>query len=179
MSNSLRPHGPRHAWPPYPSPTSGIYSNSCPLSWWCHPTILSSVIPFSPCPQSFPESGSFQMSQFFTSGFTHILFSFLATPATNTFPTQCPQCSGFDVFLNYIFLRFFWMWNIFLSLLNLFQYCFFFFFFFWLWGMWDLSSLSRAETCTPYNGRWSFIHWTTREVPQLLFFNSTIDIIKI
>ena len=54
--------------PPCPSPTPGVYSNSCPLSWWCHLTILSSVVPFSSCPKSFPASGSFQMSQLFTSG---------------------------------------------------------------------------------------------------------------
>ena len=68
VSNSLRPHEPQHAWPPRPSQTPGVYPNSCPLSWWCHPTISSSVIPFSSCPQSFPASGSFQMSQLFTSG---------------------------------------------------------------------------------------------------------------
>ena len=68
VSNSLRPHGLQHATPPCPSPTPRAYSNSCPLSWWCHPTISSSVIPFSYCLQSFPASGSFQMSQFFTSG---------------------------------------------------------------------------------------------------------------
>ena len=68
MSDSLRPHGLQQARPPYPSPTPGIYSNSCPLSPWCHPTISSSVIPFSSCLQSFPASGSFPMSQFFTSG---------------------------------------------------------------------------------------------------------------
>ena len=62
------PHGLQHARPPCPSPTPGAYSNSCPLSWWCHPTISSSVIPFSSWPQSFPASGSFPMSQFFTSG---------------------------------------------------------------------------------------------------------------
>ena len=67
MSNSLRPHGPQHARPPCPSPTSGVYPNSCPLSQWCHPTISSSVIPFS-CLQSFPTSESFQMSQLFASG---------------------------------------------------------------------------------------------------------------
>ena len=55
-------------WPPCPSPTPGIYSNSCLLSRWCHPTISSSVVPFSSCLQSFPASGSFQMSQFFASG---------------------------------------------------------------------------------------------------------------
>ena len=68
VSNSLRPHRLQHARPPCPSPTPGVYSNSCPLSWWCNPTISSSVIPFSSHLQSFPASGSFQMSQFFASG---------------------------------------------------------------------------------------------------------------
>jgi len=68
VSESLRPHGPQHARPPCPSPTPGVHPNSCPLSRWCHPTISSSVIPFSSCPQSLPASGSFQMSQFFASG---------------------------------------------------------------------------------------------------------------
>ena len=68
MSDSLWPHGLQHARPPCPSPTPGAYSNSCPLSRWCHPTISSSVIPFSCHLQSFPASGSFQMSWFFTSG---------------------------------------------------------------------------------------------------------------
>ena len=68
MSDLLRPHEPQHASPPCPSPTPRVYSNPCPLSWWCHPTISSSVVPFSSCPQSFPASGSFQMSQLFTSG---------------------------------------------------------------------------------------------------------------
>ena len=67
-SGSLRPHEPQHTRPPCPSPAPGAYPNSCPLSRWCHPTILSSVVPFSSCPQSFPASGSFQMSQFFPSG---------------------------------------------------------------------------------------------------------------
>jgi len=68
MSDSLRPHGLQHARPPCPSSTPGARSNSCPLSRWCHPTISSSVVPFSSCPQSFPASGSFQMSQLFASG---------------------------------------------------------------------------------------------------------------
>ena len=68
VSDSLRPHGLQHARPPCPSPTPGAYSNSCPLSRWCHSTISSSFTPFSSCPQSFPASGSFSMSQFFTSG---------------------------------------------------------------------------------------------------------------
>ena len=68
MSDSLQPHEPQHARPPCPLPTAGVYPNSCPLSWWCHPTILSSVVPFSPRPQSFPASGPFQMNQLFTWG---------------------------------------------------------------------------------------------------------------
>ena len=65
---TLRPHGLQHTRPPCPSPTPGVYSNSCPLSQWCHPTISSFVVPFSPSLQSFPASGSFQMSQFFAWG---------------------------------------------------------------------------------------------------------------
>ena len=65
---TLGPLGLQHARPPCPSPTSRVCSNSCPLSQWCHPTISSSVIPFSSHLQSFPESGSFTMSQFFSSG---------------------------------------------------------------------------------------------------------------
>ena len=67
MSYSLWPHELQHTSPPCPSPTPGIHPNPCPLSQWCYPTISSSVIPFS-CLQSFPASGSFQMSQFFASG---------------------------------------------------------------------------------------------------------------
>ena len=66
VSNSLQPHGLQHARPPCPSPTPGVYSNSCSLS--PHPIIASSVVPFSSCPLSLPASGSFQMSQFFASG---------------------------------------------------------------------------------------------------------------
>ena len=68
VSNSLWPHEPQHSRPPCPSSTPGVYPNQRPLNWWCHPTISSSVVPFSSCPQSFPASGSFQMSQLFTSG---------------------------------------------------------------------------------------------------------------
>ena len=68
VSNSLRPHEPQHARLPCPSPIPGVHSNSCPWCQWCHPTILSSVVPFSSCPQSFPASGSFQRSQLFISG---------------------------------------------------------------------------------------------------------------
>ena len=86
MSNSLWPNGLQNAGPPCPSPTPGVYSNSCPLSQWCHPTISSSVIPFS-CLQSFPASGSF-LSQFFTSGGV-IPFSCLQSfPASGSFLSQ-------------------------------------------------------------------------------------------
>ena len=68
MSNSLQPHGPQHARLPCPSTTPRVYSNSCPLSRWCHPTISSSVIPFCSHLQTFPPSRSFQMSQIFTLG---------------------------------------------------------------------------------------------------------------
>ena len=82
MSNSLPPHGLQHARPPCLSPTLGVYSNSCPLSWWCHPTISSSVVPFSSRLQSLPASGSFQMSQFFTWGGQSIgSFSFSISPS--------------------------------------------------------------------------------------------------
>ena len=67
MSNSFWPYGLQHARPPCPSPTPRVYSNSCPSSWWFHPTISFSVVPFSSRLQSFPASGSFPMSQFFAS----------------------------------------------------------------------------------------------------------------
>ena len=75
VSDSLQPHEPQHVRPPCPSPTPRIYPNSCPLSQWRHTTIPSSVVPFSSCPQSFPASGSFQMSQLFTSGDQSIVVS--------------------------------------------------------------------------------------------------------
>ena len=103
QSNSLWPHGLQHTRPPCPSPTSGIYSNSCPLSQWCHPTISSSVVPFSSCLQSFPASRSFQMSQFFTSGGQHIRLSastsVLLMNIQDWFPlgwTGCSPCSPRD-----------------------------------------------------------------------------------
>ena len=68
VSESLQPHGLQHARPPCPSPTPRVYSNSCPFSHWCHPTISCSAIPFSFCLQAFPPSGSFLMSQLLASG---------------------------------------------------------------------------------------------------------------
>ena len=81
MSNSLQPHGLQHPTLPCPSPTPGACSNSCPSSQWCHPTISSSVVPFSSCLQSFPASGSFPMSQFFTSGGFVTFWSFSISPS--------------------------------------------------------------------------------------------------
>ena len=78
----LWPHRLQHARLPCPSPTPRVYSNSCPWSWWCHPTISSSVIPFSSCLQLFPASGSFQMTQFFALGGQSIgSFSFSINPS--------------------------------------------------------------------------------------------------
>ena len=78
VSDFLRPHGLQHTRPPCPSPTPGVHPNSCPLSQWCHPTISSSVVPFSSCPQSFLAWRSLQMSQFFKPGGQSIGVSALA-----------------------------------------------------------------------------------------------------
>ena len=91
MSDSLWPHGPWHVRPPCLSPTPRVYSNSCPLSQWCHPTISSSLVPFSSCPQSFPASGSFQMSQLFASGGQSIGVS----ASTSVFPVNTQDWSPF------------------------------------------------------------------------------------
>ena len=86
MSDSLRPHGLQHARPPCPSPTPRAYLSSCLSSRWCHPTTSSSLIPFSSCPQSFPASGSFQMSQLFTSGGQSIALSAPTSVPSNEHP---------------------------------------------------------------------------------------------
>ena len=83
MSDSLQTHGLQHSRPPCPSPTPRVYSNSCPLSQWCHPTISSSVVPFSFPPQSFPATGSFPRSQFFASGGQSIGLSASASVPSN------------------------------------------------------------------------------------------------
>ena len=82
VSKSLQPHGLQYPRPPCPAPTPGVYSNSCPSNWWCHPTISSFVIPFSSCLQSFSASGSFQMSQFFPTGSQNIGVSASASVLT-------------------------------------------------------------------------------------------------
>ena len=81
MSNSLWPHESQHDRPPCPSWTPGVHPNSCPSSLWCHPAISSSVITFSSCPQSLPESESFPMSQFFAWGGQSIGFSLSISPS--------------------------------------------------------------------------------------------------
>ena len=89
VSDSLQPHEPQHARPPCPSPTPGVHPNPCPSSQWCHPTISSFVVPFSSCPQSFPASGSFQMSQLFASGGQSIGVS----ASTSVLPMNTQDCS--------------------------------------------------------------------------------------
>ena len=86
VSDSLWPHELQHARPPCPSPTPGVHPNPCPLCWWCHPTISSIVDPFSSCPQSFPASGSFQMSQLSTSGGQSIAGSAFSISPSNEHP---------------------------------------------------------------------------------------------
>ena len=89
VSNSLRPHELQHARPPCPLPTPRVHPNPCPLCRWCHPTISSSVIPFSSCSQSFPASGSFQMSQLSTSGGQSIgVSASTSVPPMNTQDSQ-------------------------------------------------------------------------------------------
>ena len=80
-SDSLRPHELQYARSPCPSSTPGVYPNPCPLSWWCHPTMSSSVFPFSSCLQSFPASGSFSMSQLFVRQPKYWSFSFNSSPS--------------------------------------------------------------------------------------------------
>ena len=89
MSDSLRPHESQHARLPCPSPTPGVYPNSCALSWWCHPAITSCVLPFSSCPQSLPASGSFPVSQLFAWGGQSIGVS----PSASVFPMNTQDWS--------------------------------------------------------------------------------------
>ena len=125
VSDSLQPHEPQHGRPPCPSPTPRVYPNSRPLSRWCHPIISFSVFPFSSCPQSFPASGSFQMSQLFASGGQSIgasastsvlpmntqdwspcitlLISFILFKTANCHPNTLSCYYFFIVWSNYIF----------------------------------------------------------------------------
>ena len=90
VSDSLRPHESQHVRPPCPSPTPGVYPNSCPSSWWCHPATSSSVVPFSSCPQSLPASGSFPVSQLFTWGGQSIGVSASASVLPMNTQDWCP-----------------------------------------------------------------------------------------
>ena len=124
MSDPLRPHGLQYTRLPCPSLTPGVYSNSSPLNWWCHPAISSSVIPFSSCLQSFPASGSSQMSQFFASGgqsirpwaFLDVTFIRILGATTCDFGLKrtCSYAKGGDIYLIVqVFSAFFLMkWNL-------------------------------------------------------------------
>ena len=96
VSDSLQPHESQHTRPPCPSPTPGVHSDSCPSSQWCHPAILSSVIPFSSCPQSLPALESFPMSQLFTWGGqstgVSALASFLPKKSEGWSPSEWTGC---------------------------------------------------------------------------------------
>ena len=95
VSDSLRPHESQHARPPCPLPSLGVHSNSCPLCWWCHPAISSSVFPFSSCPQSLPPSQSFPMSQLFAWGGQSTGVSVLASCLPKKSQGWSPsECSG-------------------------------------------------------------------------------------
>ena len=91
VSDSLQPHESQHARPPCPSPTPRVHSDSCPSSQWCHPAISSSVVPFSSCPQSFPASESFPMTQLFTWGGQSIGVSALASFLPKKSPAWSPS----------------------------------------------------------------------------------------
>ena len=100
VSDSLQPHESQHARPPCPSPTPGVHSDSRPLSWWCHPAISSSVVPFSSCPQSLPASDSFPMSQLFPWGGQSTGVSALAS-----FPPKKSQGWSPSEWTGWIFLQ--------------------------------------------------------------------------
>ena len=108
MSDSLRPHESQHARPPCPSATSRVHTNPCPLSWWSHPAISSSVAPFSSCPQSLPASGSFPMSQFFAWGGQSIRVAALAS----VLPKNTQDWSPLE-WTGWIFLQFKWLSGVF------------------------------------------------------------------
>ena len=122
-------HEPQHARPPCPSPTPGVHPDPCPLSQWCHPTISSSVVPFSSCPQSFPASGSFQMSQLSTSGAQSIRVSAsTSVPPVNTQDSNVEEIH-FPCILT---LSLFFVWAILdISWYLMFKIC---------WGLYGLGS---------------------------------------
>ena len=162
MSDSLRPHELQHARLPRPSPSPGVCANSCPLSWWCHPTFSSSVIPFSSCPQSLPESGSFPMTWLFFIRWPKY-WNFSISPSNEysgliSFRTDC-----FDLFAVQGTLK---------SLLQhhsskasaL---------------RWDLSSLTRDWTLSLALEAWSLNHRTTKGFPFLCFWVKIIILLQL
>ena len=120
VSDSLRPRELQHARPPCPSPTPGVYPNPCPSSRWCHLTISSSVIPFSSCPQSFPASGSFPVSQLFASGgqsigvsaSTSVLPRFAAAAAAKSLQSCPTLCDPIGLISAYYIMVMVWWWVI-------------------------------------------------------------------
>ena len=102
VSDSLRPHEPQHARPSCPSQTPGVHSNPCPLSWWWHPTISSSVVSFSSCPQPLPASESFPMNQLFVSGGQSIGVS----ASTSVLPMNTQDWSQIDSMNNSTLINF-------------------------------------------------------------------------
>ena len=116
VSNSLRPHEPQHARPPCPSPTPRVHPNPCPSSPWCHPTISSSVVPFSSCPQSFPASWSFQMSHLFASGGQSIGVSASASALPMLLKTHAPSLPSLSQDLplvpssSSLYITWWWWW---------------------------------------------------------------------
>ena len=102
VSDCLWPHGLQHTGPACPSPTPGAYSNSCPLSQWCHPTMSFSVVPFSSCLQSFPASGSFPVTQLFASGGQRI--GALASASASVLPVSIQDWSPLG-WIGWIFLQ--------------------------------------------------------------------------
>jgi len=127
MSDSLRPHELQHARLPFPSPTPKVHPNSCPSSWWCHPTILSSVISFSSCPQSFPASGSFPMSQLFASGGQSIGVSASTSvlPVNTQRHLQATKCHVPLTKICHLIFCIFWTLLLFSTAI-------------WLWKSWEL-----------------------------------------
>ena len=111
VSDSLQPHELQHARPPCPSPTSRVYSNSCPWSRWCHPAISSFVVPFSSCPQSLPASESFPMSQLFSWGGQSIGVSALAS----VLPMNTQDWSALFIYL----FKFYFIFKLYITVLVL------------------------------------------------------------
>ena len=199
VSNSLQPHGVQHASLPCPSPIPGACSNSCPLTQWCHPTISSSVIPFSSCPQSFPASGFFQMSQLFTSGGQ----STGVSASTSVLPMNTQDWSPLG-WAGWISLKFKELSRVFSKLSRVFsnttvqkhqffdtQYSLVMMLMYcpackifscslqnvlgcFSWGMWDLFPWPEVKPKLPALGAGSRSHWTTREIPHPSFLKPVI-----